>query len=123
MDTDEINDITYRVNGAAFAVFRELGAGFLEKVYERALLLEIRNRGIAVGTQVKMDVIYKGSIVGQYCADMMVEGKIIIEIKAVKKITRIHEAQLLNYLKATKCKYGLLINFAKLKAEIKRFIL
>ena len=114
--------ITYEINGAVFEVNRLLGPGFLEKVYENALLLEVQNRGLKAKSQVPITVKYKDKVVGEYFADIVVENRIIIEIKAVEKLLKIHEAQILNYLKATGYKVGLLINFTYPKAEIKRFV-
>jgi len=119
----DINELTYLINGAIFEVNRELGAGFLEKVYENALLIELKNKGLNVKRQVPIEVNYKGEVVGDYFADIVIEDKIIIELKAVEKLQKIHEAQLLNYLKATEYKIGLLVNFTHPKAEIKRFIM
>ena len=118
----KINDITYTINGAVFEVNKVLGAGFLEKVYENALLVELRVRGLKAESQLPIKVSYKNEVVGEYFADIVVEGKIIIELKAVDQLQKIHEAQLLNYLKATEYKICLLINFTHPKAEIKRFV-
>ena len=118
-----ITEITYKINGAIFEVNRILGPGFLEKVYENALLIEIRERGLKVENQAPINVKYKGNNVGQYIADLLVEEKVIVEIKTVEKLTNIHEAQLLNYLNATGIKIGLLVNFKNRKAEIKRMVL
>jgi len=119
----EINDITYAINGAVFEVNKVLGAGFLEKVYERALLTELRKRGLRAENQVPITVIYKENVVGEYIADIVVEEKVIVEVKAVEHFEKAHEAQLLNYLKATGVKVGLLVNFRHPKAEIKRMVL
>ena len=100
-----------------------LGHGFLEKVYEKALMIELRNRGLGVENQVPLKVIYKEEIIGEYFADLLVEGKVIVEIKAVKHLLKEHQAQLLNYLKATGIKIGILVNFKKSKADIKRMVL
>jgi GxxExxY protein len=118
----EINDITYEINGAVFEVQRELGPGFLEKVYENALLIELKCRGIEVESQVPVKVSYKGSTVGEYIADLLVEKKVIVELKTVERLDKTHEAQLLNYLKATGFQVGLLVNFKNQKAEIKRMV-
>ena len=120
MDT---NELTYNINGAIFEVNRELGVGFLEKVYENALLLELRKRGLEAESQVPVKVKYKGTEVGEYYADIVVENQVIVELKSVDSLQKIHEAQLLNYLKATGFKVGLLVNFTHPKAEIKRFVL
>jgi len=118
----EEDKITYEINGAVFEVNRTLGAGFLEKVYENALLIELRDRGLAAENQFPIKVRYKDNVVGDYFADIIVENSIILEIKAVEKLLKIHEAQILNYLKATDYKIGMLINFTYPKAEIKRFV-
>ena len=119
----DLNDITYRINGAIFEVNRVLGKGFLEKVYENALLLELGERGLKAEAQVPIRISYKGKEVGEYFADILVENEVILELKAVQSLENIHEAQLLNYLKATGKKIGLLVNFTHPKAVIKRFIL
>ena len=119
----KLDDITYKINGAIFEVNRELGSGFLEKVYENALKVEIKNRGLQAENQVPIEVKYKGSTVGQYLADIIVENQVIIELKAIESLQKIHEAQILNYLKATGFKIGLLVNFTHPKAIIKRFVL
>ncbi|MCD6388820.1 MAG: GxxExxY protein [Desulfobulbaceae bacterium] len=118
-----INDLTYSINGAVFEVSRTLGFGFLEKVYENALLAELRERGLQAESQFPIKVQYKDKVVGEYFADILVENKVILELKTVENISKIHEAQLLNYLKATGIKVGLLVNFRHPKAEIKRMVL
>jgi len=100
-----------------------LGHGFLEKVYEKALMIELNRRGLSVGNQVPLKVIYKEEIVGEYFADLLVESRVIVEIKAVRHLLEEHQAQLLNYLKATGIQVGLLVNFTRNKAEIKRMVL
>ncbi len=120
--TEKINDITYTINGAVYEVNKVLGAGFLEKVYEKALIIELLVRGLRAESQLPIKVSYKNEVVGEYFADIVVEGQVIIELKAVDQLQKIHEAQLLNYLKATSYKIGLLINFTHPKAEIKRFV-
>ncbi len=119
----DINDITYAINGAVFEVNKVLGAGFLEKVYEKALLIELQRRGLKAESQVPLTVSYKGEVVGEYYADIVVEGQVILELKAVEQLQKIHEAQLLNYLKATGFKVGLLVNFKHPKADVKRLVL
>jgi GxxExxY protein len=119
----DINELTYAINGAIFEVNKILGPGFLEKVYENALLAELKIRGINVENQVPIKVSYKDSIVGDYIADLLVEDQVIIELKTVEKIEKVHEAQLINYLKATGKQIGLLVNFRNEKAEIKRLVL
>ncbi len=118
----DINDITYAINGAVFEVNRVLGPGFLEKVYENALLIELRSRGLKVETQVPIKVLYKDDVVGEYIADIFVEDRVVVELKTVESLEKIHEAQLLNYLKATGLSIGMLVNFRHPKAEIKRLV-
>jgi GxxExxY protein len=117
------NDITYQIRGAIFEVNKVLGSGFLEKVYEKALMIELRSRGLSVKNQVPLKVSYKEQIVGEYFADLLVEDRVIVEIKSVANLLKEHQAQLLNYLKATGISVGLLVNFTRDKAEIKRMVL
>jgi GxxExxY protein len=119
----KINDITYAINGAVFEVNNILGPGFLEKVYENALLVELKGRGLKAMNQVPIKVSYKGEVVGDYTADLLIEDEVIVELKTVENLDRSHEAQLLNYLKATGLHVGLLVNFKHKKADIKRMVL
>ena len=119
----EQEDLTFRIRGCAYEVFRVLGFGFLEQVYQHALLRELALRGMTAVGQAGLEVRYKGEPVGRYVADILVEEQIIVELKAVESLTKAHEAQLLNYLKAGDKKVGLLINFARPKCEIRRFVL
>jgi GxxExxY protein len=119
----DINEITYAINGAVFEVNRVLGPGFLEKVYENALLTELRSLGLKADSQVPIKVCYKDEVVGEYTADILVEEKVILELKTVERLDKIHEAQLLNYLRATGIQVGILVNFKHAKAEIKRMVL
>ena len=119
----DLDDLTYSINGAIFEVNRILGPGFLEKVYENALIFELRKRGIKAEAQIPIKVNYKRTIVGEYFADIVADDRVIIELKTVDRIEKIHEAQLINYLKATGLKVGLLVNFKNTKADIKRFVL
>ena len=119
----DINELTFLIRKAVFQVNKHLGAGFLEKVYENALLIELRNNGLEAEAQVPVKVRYKGHEIGEYFADVVVNNQIILELKAIESLQKIHEAQLLNYLKATGYRIGLLINFTYPKAQIKRFVL
>ena len=119
----DINEVTYQIRGAIFEVNRILGPGFLEKVYENALLVELKERGLKAVAQYPLKVKYKDRFVGEYFADLIVENRVIVELKTVENLDRIHEAQLLNYLKATGIKVGLLANFKHQKADIKRLVL
>lgn len=114
------SDLTRRIIGAAFAVHKELGPGFLESVYEGALAHELTLRGMEVLTQIEVPIIYKGIEVGRHRVDMIVDGKVIVELKTVKELDPIHSAVLLSYLTATALQVGLLLNFAKTSLEQKR---
>jgi GxxExxY protein len=116
-------DLVGQIVGAAFEVHNELGYGFLEKVYENALLVELAKRGLPVDAQKQLKVKYKGAIVGDYVADLVVEDKVIVELKAEARYDSQHEAQLLNYLKATGIKVGVLINFGRTKCDFKRLVM
>jgi GxxExxY protein len=122
--SDEVvlKDLSFEVMAAAFEVQNTLGPGFLEKVYENALAFELTRRGIRAETQREIQVFYKGISVGVYFADILVNDEMIIELKATESLSKIHEAQVLNYLKATGKRLGLLINFSKNRLEHKRFV-
>jgi GxxExxY protein len=121
MDKYLYKELTERIIRCFYNVYDELGGGFLESVYERALMIEFRDQGINCENQKILNVYYKDELVGDFKADIVIEDKIIIEIKAVKSILPLHAAQLLNYLKATGIKIGLLVNFGE-KLEFKRKI-
>jgi GxxExxY protein len=114
-------EITKVIIGCAFEVINELGAGFLESVYEKALLLALRQKGLSAISQQPVKVMFRGECVGDFYADMFVEEKVIVELKAVKTIAPEHQAQIINYLNATGIEVGLLINFGNPKLEYKRF--
>lgn len=113
--------ITKSVIGCAFEVIKELGAGFLESVYEKALLQALRQKGLSATQQQPINVMFRGECVGEFYADILVEEKVIVELKAVKIIIPEHQAQIINYLNATGVEVGLLINFGNPKLEYKRF--
>jgi GxxExxY protein len=119
----DINTLTEKVLGAAFEVANTLGAGFLEKVYERALLRELKLQGIKAVPQASFSVIYKGQRVGDYLADILVEDVLVVELKCAEHLTDEHMAQCLNYLRASNRHLCLLINFQKSKVEWKRVAL
>ena len=106
-------DITDKIIRAYYNVYNSLGYGFLEKVYENAMMIELRNLGLNVKKQVSIKVFYEGHLVGQYFADIMVEENVIVELKAAENLCEEHEFQLINYLKATEIEIGLLLNFGK----------
>jgi GxxExxY protein len=114
-------EITKTVIGCAFEVINELGTGFLESVYERALLLALRQKGLSAIAQHPVQVMFRNECVGDFYADMLVEEKVIVELKAVKAIAPEHQAQVINYLNATGIQVGLLINFGNPTLEYKRF--
>jgi GxxExxY protein len=114
-------DITEKILKCYYEVYNSLGYGFLEKVYENALMIEIAASGLICLQQVPIPVYYKEKIVGSYFADLLVADKVMIELKAAESICEEHEMQLLNYLKATNIEVGLLLNFGR-KPEFKRKI-
>lgn len=115
------HDLTEQIIACAYRVHNTLGSGFLEKVYENALKIELEQAGFEVDKQKAISVYYNGTIVGEYYADLLVDGIVIIEIKVANGIDKAHESQLINYLKATGLKLGLIINFSS-KVSIKRII-
>jgi GxxExxY protein len=126
MDTDdleELNRITEKIIGCAMTVINTLGCGFLEKVYENALCIELRKAGLTAEQQKPLAVYYDGINVGNYAADVIVNGVIIVELKTAKNIDEGHEAQTLNYLRATRFRIGLILNFGKPRLGIRRMIL
>ena len=118
----EAEDITGKIIGAAFEVYRVLGYGFLEKVYQKALHAELQRTGLKAELEHRIQVRYKEAIVGDYAADLFVENAVVVEIKVAKAYNREDEPQLLNELKATGIKVGLLINFGRIKVEFKRMV-
>jgi GxxExxY protein len=133
MDTDEtqiktgekdfsLQPVTQQLIGAAFEVHNLLGFGFLEKVYQRALQVELQLRGVKVELEPKIQVQFKGVIVGDYAADLLVAGTIIVELKTDATYQSLHEAQLLNELRSTGMKLGYLINFSRERVEYKRMV-
>jgi len=112
--------LTEKVIKAAYEVHNELGTGFIEKVFENSMLIALKDLGISSVSQSPLKVFFRNNIVGEYFADLLVEDSLIVELKAVKRLEKEHTAQLINYLKATNKKTGLLINFAVPGLEIKR---
>lgn len=119
---NELNQISEKIIGCSFKVSNTLGAGFLEKVYQNALMIELTDNGLYAEKEKAITIHYRGKIVGEYYADILVNKQVIIETKAIKSLNEIHQAQLLNYLKATNLHLGLLINFGTPKVQIKRMI-
>ena len=116
-------DISFQIIAAVYEVHNVLGFGFLESVYQKALVKELRRRDLKTEEQKEIRVRYKGEDVGSFYADIVVNADIILELKTVENLTKAHEAQLLNYLKGTGLKLGFLINFGKEKATYKRMVL
>ena len=115
--------LSYVIRGCVYEVFSNLGCGFLEKVYENALLSELHLRGLHAEKQIPVSVRYKGKVVGEYFADVLVENKVILELKAQAYLSGENEAQLLNYLKASGIRVDMLVNFTYPRATRKRFVI
>jgi GxxExxY protein len=122
-DKTDLNSLSEKVLGAVFEVSNTLGAGFLEKVYQRALLRELSLRGIRATTEVSLAVTYKGHSVGEYFADLVVEDALVVELKCAECLANEHVAQCLNYLRASGMTLCLLVNFQKPKVEWRRIVL
>lgn len=113
-------DLTQKILAACFEVAGELGHGFLEGVYERALVIALQEKGLSAETQVPIKVLFRGQPVGDYYADLLVDEKVLVELKAVTSLLPEHQAQVINYLKATKLEIGLLVNFGAPRIQYKR---
>ena len=111
-------ELTSKIFSACFEVINELGSGFLEAVYQNSLLIVLRQKGLKAVAQFPLSVTFRGEVVGQYYADILVENKIIVELKAVSSLAPEHQAQVINYLKATGIEVGLLVNFGKSRTRI-----
>ena len=126
MNTDEhrfgLNRITEKIISCAYHVSNTLGCGFLEKVYENALVIELRRAGLAMRQQYPIDVFYDGLIVGEYAVDLLVEDRVMVELKATKAFDEVHTAQCMNYLRATGLNLCLLVNFGTPRVQVKRII-
>jgi GxxExxY protein len=126
MNADErrcqLDKTTEAIIGCAFKVSDTLGVGFLEKVYENALAVELRKAGLKVRQQYEMKVVYEGIVVGDYAADLLVEDSVVVELKAASAIDPIHRAQCLNYLRAAGLQVGLVLNFGLPTLEVKRVV-
>jgi GxxExxY protein len=123
VERESLNALSERVIGAVFEVANSLGAGFLEKVYEKALLRELALMGIQAAPQTPFSVNYKGHCVGEYFADLLVEDALVIELKCVERLGNEQIAQCLNYLKASGMELCLLVNFQRAKVEVRRVVL
>lgn len=116
-------ELTYRIRGCAFEVYRQLGHGFLESVYQKALVIELERNGLRYAEEQPIVIKYKGHEIAGFRLDLVIESKVIVELKAQRSLPLGAEAQLMNYLQATDLKTGLLINFAYPKATVKRIVL
>ncbi len=116
----EYEKVTETIIGCAYRVYNKMGFGFLESVYEKCLLIELRKADLDTETQQPITVYYEGEVVGEFIADIMVNDAVIIELKSVRRIIKAHEIQLVNYLVATGKPVGLVLNFGERKVEIKR---
>ena len=115
-------ELTGKILEGAFAVHNTLGCGFLEKVYSNARLFELRNMGLKCEQEILFKVKYRDVVVGDYCADLIVEGRVLVELKACASLDSVHGAQILNYLKAGGIQLRLLLNFGKSKLQYRRFV-
>jgi GxxExxY protein len=119
----EFEELTGKIIGAAIEVHRQLGPGFIESIYENALVYELRKRGLKVEQQLEAPVLYDGNVeVGKHRLDLLVEGEIVVDLKAISELHDVHFAIVKSQLRAVKKKHGLLLNFAKVKLEAKRVI-
>ena len=114
-------DVTHEVLAAFHQVYRELGVGYLESVYEAAMMIVLEERGVAVERQAQLDVHFHGRRIGEFRADLIVEGRVLVELKSCRTLLPTHEAQLINYLRSSTLEVGLLINFGA-RPEFKRFL-
>lgn len=115
-------ELTEKIIGVCLEISNEVGAGFLESVYQKATLLALQQDGLDARAQVPLEVCFRGSVVGEFFADILVEGRVILELKASRSLLPEHEAQLMNYLRATGIRVGLLINFGKPRMEWRRIV-
>ena len=122
LSNSEIDKVTEKIIGGSFVIGNQLGVGFLEKVYENALIHELNKLSLRVQSQVPVQVKYDNVVVGEYVCDLLVQDSVVVELKAVKALDDVHMAQCLNYLKATGLKVCLLINFGKKKVEFRRIV-
>jgi GxxExxY protein len=112
--------ITEKVIGCAYRVYNQMGFGFLESVYEKCMVIELRNEGLTASLQQPITVHYRGEVVGEFVADIVVENVIIVELKSVRRVVKAHEVQLVNYLVATQKDVGLILNSGEREVEVKR---
>ena len=116
----QYEELTKKIIGCAYHVYNTMGFGFLESVYEKCLLIELKNQGLEVESQKPIIVNYEGQVVGEFKADIIVENAVVVELKSVRQIAKAHEVQLVNYLVATGIAVGLILNFGEENVEVKR---
>lgn len=116
----QYKELTEKIIACAYVVYNKMGYGFLESVYEKCLLIELHKAGLKAESQQAITVYYENQIVGDFVADIVVEDSVILELKSVRRLAKVHEAQLVNYLVATGKEVGLLLNFGEQKVEVKR---
>jgi len=116
-------ELTYKIIGCAFEVHKELGPGFLESAYEEAMKVELKNANLKADSQKSFPLIYKGVRIKDFYCDLVIEDKVVLELKAIKRITDIERAQLLNYLKVTGLRVGLIVNFGETSLKHERMVL
>jgi GxxExxY protein len=116
----EHEEVTEKIIGCAYTVHNKMGFGYLESVYEKCMLIELAKAGLRTESQRPVTVYYDDEVVGEFVADVVVEGVVIVELKSVRRVARAHEIQLVNYLTSTKIDVGLVVNFGPQKVEIKR---
>ena len=121
-ETMEYSELTEKIIGCAYSVYNKMGFGYLESVYEKCMLIELRKAGLKVESQKSLTVFYENETVGEFIADIIVNDTIILELKSAKQIIKAHEVQLVNYLVATGKPVGLILNFSESKVEVKRKI-
>ena len=116
----ELEEITHKIIGCSYTVFNKLGFGFLESIYQKALLIELKKAELRAETECPLKVHYNGKVIGDFSVDVLVEEEIIVELKSVERLIKVHEVQLVNYLNGLKKDIGLLINFGPKGVDIKR---
>ncbi|MEZ6096362.1 MAG: GxxExxY protein [Pirellulaceae bacterium] len=114
------DELTQKIIGCAYQVYNNMGSGYLESVYEKCLMIELKKSGLCASSQKPIQVTYDGEIVGDFIADLVIEDTVIVELKAIRQLATLHEVQLVNYLTATNTEVGLLINFGPTRVEVKR---
>lgn len=116
-------ELSYKIVGLAMEVYNKLGSGFLEKVYENALMVLLNKNGVSAQQQAPVKVYFEGKVIGDYYADILVDNKIILELKTVDKISDVHRGQVLNYLRATGLRLAMILNFGKSSFEYERLVI